>query len=346
MTGTRVALQFSRINEGGTIRTTPTQSPRTSRSLGSRYPDEARRNTTFQATIPSPQPQEDPTILRRDFARPPPILKKSSSESSGQPPKTARIVSPSRRDIEYGSAIADDDDEQQDIEEQDDPTSSTKQKARSPSDTAAKSAKRKTAFYVGGNGTTRKRPVTMRKRSSQSSSSTSSSKTSPPSLNTRETTTTQGDEANESPMTSSTLSEESSSNPSESEDSQDIRRSEEGSPEEQGASTPRPLPGAAVPSIDLVQRDFRTKFAEQKQSEQRQFTALPLLSRKSSASVATSASAHAAGTIGPSLQTLPPGTLATTSAGGQAPSPGLQMSKSQLTLLLEKGRRRSDEESR
>jgi hypothetical protein len=114
VSGTQVALQFSSINEGGYIRTTPTPSPRSSRSLTSYY--EAARSGSPSSNAPSTPPassteaeplssDEEPEdssatpttaspakavakkslVLkenRRAATRPPPILKKSSSGSS------------------------------------------------------------------------------------------------------------------------------------------------------------------------------------------------------------------------------------------------------------------------
>ncbi|KAL8939833.1 MAG: hypothetical protein Q9211_002561 [Gyalolechia sp. 1 TL-2023] len=102
ITGTLVAAIFSRISEGGYIRTTPTQSPRSSRSLGTvhrpRQPEEL-----YASSHPSLHPSsaglqrtcndddlgdaeetetESPSSSRRKLpSRPPPILKKPKQAS-------------------------------------------------------------------------------------------------------------------------------------------------------------------------------------------------------------------------------------------------------------------------
>ncbi|KAL8971857.1 MAG: hypothetical protein Q9197_003063 [Variospora fuerteventurae] len=58
MSGTLVAANFSRISEGGYIRTTPTQSPRSSRNLGTNYGPQ-RRDDSFQPQLPSPLSQNE-----------------------------------------------------------------------------------------------------------------------------------------------------------------------------------------------------------------------------------------------------------------------------------------------
>lgn len=119
ISGTQVAVQFSSINEGGYIRTTPTPSPRSSRSLKSYY--KAARSASPPQNAPSTPPPVPPTayepsssgdefegssvtptttspltaVTKKSSAprenrrtttttttRPPPILKKSSSGSS------------------------------------------------------------------------------------------------------------------------------------------------------------------------------------------------------------------------------------------------------------------------
>ncbi|KAK0513363.1 hypothetical protein JMJ35_004349 [Cladonia borealis] len=121
ITGTQVATQFSDINEGGVIRTTPTPSPRPSLSLGSYYRT-ARSPTPASAS--ASQAPTSPTDPRKDVAtsvtptptsplsagtkgssnlkenrrsdppiRRPPILKKSSSGStSGSGDKSSKLV--------------------------------------------------------------------------------------------------------------------------------------------------------------------------------------------------------------------------------------------------------------
>ena len=124
--GSQVALLFMSISEGGEIRTTPTQSPRSQRN----YLEEHRHirrspPPVSNALTPSPTspaasdvegsqrsagfateentPSKVPRKLsssqerRRDTRRPPPILKKPKAGSLNYLPKTARILSPTTR---------------------------------------------------------------------------------------------------------------------------------------------------------------------------------------------------------------------------------------------------------
>lgn len=125
ITGSQIALLFSNISEGGFLRTTPTQSPRTSRSLG--VYESHRRSEK----IPDSSPPKTPDALARsqnlsrveqdenrmvvcvsdgvaepmlgsrsisteqtkEVTLPPSILKKPKIGSSSQVTKTARILS-------------------------------------------------------------------------------------------------------------------------------------------------------------------------------------------------------------------------------------------------------------
>lgn len=118
------------------------------------------------------------------------------------------------------------------------------------------------------------------------------------------------------------------------------------------------------PSKDLVDPDFRAKFIDRTRASQRSFTDLSTHSRKSSAAVPTAASFQASGMM-ESIQatasagrgkgreaftnvTAPlkaPGPAGPEVASGQDPRP-LPRTKSQLTLLLEKEKVRSENEER
>ena len=122
--GSQVALLFMSISEGGELRTTPTQSPRSRkhywdgahRYIG-RSPPPLRNARASSAIAPAASDTEEsqgsarfaieedtpskvPRKLsssqerRRDTRRPPPILKKPKAGSSNHLPKTARILSP------------------------------------------------------------------------------------------------------------------------------------------------------------------------------------------------------------------------------------------------------------
>ena len=107
VSGNLVAAIFSKISEGGYIRTTPTQSPRSSRSLGVAHPipKTHRHYGSPQGNSPHPglnvvnkfgsvydddeaeQTETEPiSVDRRKLPpRPPPILKKTSSTSPSEP---------------------------------------------------------------------------------------------------------------------------------------------------------------------------------------------------------------------------------------------------------------------
>lgn len=140
--GSQVAVLFSKISEGGSLRTTPTQSPRTSRSLGSyrqtSYSDNALNSSPPTARVMSSQsqrsssgaaeenernmgPLDDPAScvpgsmktsqqLKKEVSLPPSILKKSRAESSSQLSKNTTILSPTidslRRNPSSGSGEA------------------------------------------------------------------------------------------------------------------------------------------------------------------------------------------------------------------------------------------------
>lgn len=124
--GSQVAVLFSKISEGGFLRTTPTQSPRTSRSLASyrqtSYSDNVLDSSPPNAQATSSRTQrsssraaeenrrkmgavDDPTLrvpdsmttsqrAKKDVSIPPSILKKSRAESSSHLAKNTTMVSP------------------------------------------------------------------------------------------------------------------------------------------------------------------------------------------------------------------------------------------------------------
>ncbi|KAL8911803.1 MAG: hypothetical protein Q9171_003071 [Xanthocarpia ochracea] len=122
ITGTLVAAIFSKISEGGYIRTTPTQSPRSSRSLGTFHTaQEVERPNVSPGYVPgisssneSSSPDDDDAGdaeetetestaagKKRLPPRPPPILKKPKSMS---PPETLQV--PDLADEVHRRAVA------------------------------------------------------------------------------------------------------------------------------------------------------------------------------------------------------------------------------------------------
>lgn len=135
LSGAQIEKQFNSISEGGYIRTTPTPSPRSSRSLGS-YDIEARSTTSTQnATLSSPASTKAGPVQSEDESedisvtptpqspferspeatnepkenrqtsttRPPPILKKVGSSSSSSS-KSSSVLSPASQEL--WSAVA------------------------------------------------------------------------------------------------------------------------------------------------------------------------------------------------------------------------------------------------
>ncbi|KAL8695540.1 MAG: hypothetical protein Q9224_003373 [Gallowayella concinna] len=113
ITGTLVAAIFSKISEGGYIRTTPTQSPRSSRSLGTfPRPQEAERPIISSNFTPNLSRSNIPSLPSDDDAgdaeetetestvsskkklppRPPPILKKPKSISPREGAQSLDLV--------------------------------------------------------------------------------------------------------------------------------------------------------------------------------------------------------------------------------------------------------------
>ena len=130
LSGAQIDRQFDRISQGGYIRTTPTPSPRSSRSLGS-YETEARSTTSTKGAVSSsptspkagpargdeesedtavtpatqipsqrsPEATTKPKENRpRPTTRPPPILKKLSS-SSNHSSKSSSVLSPASQEL-------------------------------------------------------------------------------------------------------------------------------------------------------------------------------------------------------------------------------------------------------
>ncbi len=133
MSGKQVALHFSRISEGGYFRTTPTQSPRISRSLGSHQtgsPSDQGRATSpgdpsqhparphgpvrvepetekeRAQPMPGGEPIHPPTP--KAVTQPPSILKKSKAGVTPDASKTAKVLSPNAEFARRGGGDAGD----------------------------------------------------------------------------------------------------------------------------------------------------------------------------------------------------------------------------------------------
>ncbi|KAI4234963.1 MAG: hypothetical protein LQ349_003468 [Xanthoria aureola] len=119
VTGTLVAAIFSKISEGGYIRTTPTQSPRSSRTLETfcrtRQPERPKTSPRSLPNMPSPNgsslPKDDEDVDAEETEtestvtgksklppRPPPILKKPKSISPPEIPSSLESADQIHRD--------------------------------------------------------------------------------------------------------------------------------------------------------------------------------------------------------------------------------------------------------
>ncbi|KAL8786676.1 MAG: hypothetical protein Q9213_002611 [Squamulea squamosa] len=216
-TGTLVAAIFSKISEGGYIRTTPTQSPRSSRSLGTfhRHQQTDRLNLSSRA-LPSVPSSKKSKILDDDEAgdaeetetestvsgkkklppRPPPILKKPKSIS---PPDALLIAESANQSHQTSASNPKETNSQHSTPKPSERSGktarfnsdevkpshipSTSSKATANEETielqgkSKSSSSRRKTAVIASTGVSRRRPL-MRQRSSQSSSSSTSGTTS------------------------------------------------------------------------------------------------------------------------------------------------------------------------
>ena len=334
--GQRVSFIFAKINEGGTVRTTPTQSPRTSRNLD--YP-----KVTVDTTATS-----EPWCLERQGSLEQPTL--HSSSASPVIPRRQHLPSILKKpkNSEPSPSLG----ESQRLSELQDQNSDEQVSQPSHRDRA------KPIFYAGA-GSMRRRPTVLRRKSSSQSSSSSNSVKS--SLRSRNTGTSIS-------STSQTSLSESTQMPKQMLDSQDLPQSQ---PQSQPQSSDMSVPAANV--RDFTATDASTKqqpvFVEYDPSPtptnksrplQSSLLSLPSLLRQPDVAPALAATYQATGTMdlpeqatstkkrrakvgfstADSTPLKPPGP----SAPGEEDddmqeddqSERLERSRSQLTLLLER----------
>ncbi|CAF9919741.1 MAG: hypothetical protein HETSPECPRED_004094 [Heterodermia speciosa] len=364
LTGNQLAAHFSTISEDGPLRTTPTQSPRTSRnlSIAIRPP----RSRTQFLSPPSGRPESGPTVRKlttplhtdgKDDVQPLPTLELTQHNTVAVKVPTSHISTP--------SFIAEEDDDESTPSTT--PVGKTAQKSfenrtarptteRTDSGTMAPSTTdpSSTLQSVSSQDTirpnpetvskpkrakrprsasTKKRPVAMKRKSSQSSSSNTSSTISP-----------------RLPAKTSGLPDLSGPSIDEAAEPADYQQ-------QQIRTEPNTDPSTKTKQSSLVDPNFRSKFVEKTRSAQSSFVNLPSLLRKPSASAATSASFQATGMMESSRPAQPAGRgrgKVTFTEGSKPPGPAgpsdadvgddvdvsvLPRTKSQLTMLLEKDRR-------
>ncbi|KAL8767810.1 MAG: hypothetical protein Q9209_005804 [Squamulea sp. 1 TL-2023] len=216
ITGTLVAAIFSKISEGGYIRTTPTQSPRSSRSLGTFHRvQQTDRPNPFPRALPTVPSSKESRILDDDDAgdaeetetestvsgkkklppRPPPILKKPKSisppdalliaesayqshqASASNPKETISQHSKTKTSERSGKTARFNSDEVKPSHIPSTSAKATPNEEITESQVKSKSSSgKRKAAVIASTGVSRRRPL-MRQRPSQSSSSSTSGTT-------------------------------------------------------------------------------------------------------------------------------------------------------------------------
>jgi len=401
---------FNAISVEGPLRTTPTQSPRTSRHIGSymRTPPPSHSPASAGSRLSSASNRGEPSSviseteerdlgLRRPSIPEPTVQAQASpyQESSGDldrsaeasrykiisedngddstptatPPSTAqRFAPPTQPSFVVGAPdalskscalLAD----SETLRPEGAESSSTVESASSEDTvrenhrSSKKTGRKRTTFHVS-TPANRRRPVAMRRQSSQSSSTVSNT-TSPLSTlviskveNAGPVDGSGASGSRSSEIRPAIVSENISSPESALQDP--LITSTEDPSSTDHTSSRKPQEGS------LVEPDFRSRFVAKTRSAQSSFVSLPSLLRTPSATTAASASYRASGTMdtGRHLQpggrgkarvtftkdTAPP-QITNPVESGSEPDGGAQAlprTKSQLTLLLEKDRRRGN----
>lgn len=421
ISGRQVARQFQQILEGGYFRTTPTQSPRISRSLGSNETSistDGRAPASPRESSPSVDPPPVATSEGQDEKRErdslvpqagsvssrtketvaplPSILKKPKVAFVTQHSKTAKALFPDNG--LPGKTGNDDDDDgrgvplstyapcaevvnnegasspqarhQSSAEEntgfiaedergprrraRDREEAMTTEKSLGSQDIKPKSTGKRTVQVK--TGASKRRPITPQRKSSQSSSSATSQRTASPITGTKFGS-----------VASIHALDVNLENPPHDQDQPVMQRSRHGSPHPSqrrgGAMEDRPFsdesrekPPNETKGIEdgLVDRDFRSRFAIRSRADGHLFAPFP---GKSTAAAATSVADQAIGTTGSTqnandqwsehftdeiVRLKPPGPSGPRARDDSETQP-LPRTKSQLTLLLERDRQRSQD---
>ncbi|KAL8792990.1 MAG: hypothetical protein Q9195_004394 [Heterodermia aff. obscurata] len=359
LTGNQLAAHFSAISEDGPLRTTPTQSPRTSRNLS--IVVRAPKSRSRFLSPPPGRTETGPSVHK--LTTPLHIDEKDDIQPLSTPKLTQynTVAKVQTSHISTPSVIAEEDDDDESTPSTT-PVGKTVQKFAK--DRTARSSTEKTGSETMAprtvdpssalqsvssqdtirpnsetvskpkrtkrlrSASTKKRPVAMKRKSSQSSSSNTSSTISP-----------------RLPAKTSGLPDPSGPSIDEAAEPADHQPQIRTEP-----NTDSP------PKTSLVDPNFRSKFVEKTRSAQSSFVNLPSLLRKPSASAATPASYQAAGMLESSRPAQPAvkgrGKV-TFTEGSKPPGPAgpdadvgdeldvsvLPRTKSQLTMLLERDRR-------
>ena len=421
ISGRQVALQFQQISEGGYFRTTPTQSPRISRSLGSNEtgsPSDGRAPASLRGVPPPADPspvatnegQEDkrereslasrgesvPSRTQDTMAPLPSILKKPKVAFATRAAKSVQVssledsISPKTGDDDNddggiplstyapraevfndegassphgrhqssaeenaGSNIGDERGPRRRIRVREKATA-TEKSVGSQEDVKPKSTGKRTVFVK--TGASKRRPIISQRKSSQSSSSTASQLTASPITGTKLGSAT-GIHA----------LDVNAENPTDDQDQPVMQRSRHGNPHpsQRRGGGPEAKPSseesrdrskneAKGAEDGLVDRDFRSRFAIRSRGDSHLFAPFP---RKSTVAAAASAEDQAIGTTGSTqhaqdqwgehftdeiVRLKPPGPSGPRAKDDSEAQP-LSRTKSQLTLLLERDRQRTQD---
>ncbi|KAI9695853.1 MAG: hypothetical protein M1836_005970 [Candelina mexicana] len=291
ITGPTVASLFQHISEGSNfIRTTPTQSPRSSRSLGARRTDVAGSPLAQRsidngsqlapaATDTSVKPSPPPTVPRiseASTARPPPILKNARGDARYEHKKTARIAPSPPESSDDNSPLTSSTAESR--------ASTTPTMSSAPVDSTRGTRRKKTEFVANSTGN-RRRPTVPRRKSSQTPSSTKSG-TDPPSPQF-------APNQNESPPvdTAETLRSSRLSGLT-------VRVPSAPVLMQAGQNPPRiPRSHIQPPVRRLVEQDFRSRFEDRRQHTQNMVLSSQLSATKTYSTVGSTSTAEALGTL-------------------------------------------------
>ena len=435
ITGSQVAAQFSSISEGGPLRTTPTQSPRSKSSITTprqdeysaepsshpsshRFVSEPRfsslpggeqyANTSTSRNLASSAPRiTSPTKEKKSTSRPPPILKKPRTGFPTQSPKTARILSPTLQSNYQGADDRVEDSGNSPLEkpsisfradlesqhlEPAQPSSPSRRPKADHSDKVTPSSRagglkpvkaqseRKKPVFLANTAATKRRPPVTRRKSSQSSSSNASKGASPcltdqatsslgsppplPSLTPAPNAKERGSlsQGRLGDVLEPSLSSETVMHPTEQRSAKPFVSTDKYASRSKRSvlkDTMKSSRGEEEDQQDwLVDRNFRTKFADKTSSRNVSFASLPSLVPKPTTAVATSAPYAARGPMdfkreAPStgkgkdtqmeytnelVPLKPPGASSSAVEDSDSSPPVSSQTKSQLTLLLESER--------
>ncbi|KAI9790051.1 MAG: hypothetical protein M1835_001230 [Candelina submexicana] len=287
ITGPTVASLFQHISEGSNfIRTTPTQSPRTSRSLGVHRTDVAGSPLAQRsidngsqlapaATDTSVKPSPPPTVPRiseASTARPPPILKNARGDARYEHKKTARIAPSPPESSDDNSPLTSSTAESR--------ASTTPTMSSAPVDSTRGTRRKKTGFVAISTGN-RRRPTVPRRKSSQTPSSTKSS-TDPP-----------------SPQFAPSKGESPPVDTAETLRSRLTVRVPSAPDLMQAGQNPPHIPRSHIqlPGRRLVEQDFSSRFEARRQHSQNMVLSSQLSATKTYSTVGSTSTAEALGTL-------------------------------------------------